>query len=253
MTEASGSVTLSLVVPTYNEREGLEELVATFHAILSSAGIAYELVIVDDNSPDGTGTLADELAGRYPLQVIHRTGKQGLASAVIQGWAAARGSVLGVTDADLSHDPHILPAMVASVERGGADVAVGSRYIPGGGMGHWPLRRQIISRVAVALGQLVCPARDVTSGYLVFRRDVIQGVDLDPIGFKIGLEVLVRGRYRTFTEIPYVFRDRQRGRSKLNLLEIRNYLVQLGRLLWFWLGHRQPRRRVSPSGAPVLS
>lgn len=243
MTEAP---LLSLVIPTYNEAAGIERLVERVCGVLRQAGIEGELVIVDDSSPDGTGPLAEELSRRYPLRVLHRPGKLGLASAVIAGWKVARGRLLGVMDADLSHDPEVLPSMVASLTRGEAEVAVGSRYVPGGGVSHWPLYRQLISRVAVWLGSFICPVRDVTSGFLCFRREVIEGVPLDPIGFKIGLEVLIRGRYRTFTEIPYVFVDRRQGKSKLNLGEVRNYLVQLARLAAEWLRRRPVRRRVPP-------
>ncbi|HXE72708.1 MAG TPA: glycosyltransferase, partial [Candidatus Nitrosotenuis sp.] len=109
---------VSIVIPTYNEAAGLPALVAQVTSVLQQAGIEGEVVIVDDNSPDGTGRVADELATRYPLQVVHRSGKLGLSSAVIEGWKAARGQVLGVMDADLSHDPGILPDLVLSVTEG---------------------------------------------------------------------------------------------------------------------------------------
>lgn len=236
---------VSLVIPTYNERDGLRAMVAGLSSVLERTGLEHEIVIVDDNSPDGTGVLADELAREFKLLVVHRTGKLGLSSAVIDGWKQATGDILGVMDADGSHDANILPSMVRAVAEGGADVAVGSRYVPGGGMGDWPLHRQIISRVACVLGGLICPVKDVTSGFLVFRRDVIEGVALDPIGFKIGLEVLVRGRYRTFTEIAYVFTDRKAGQSKLDFKVIRQYLIQLGRLVLYTLRNRSERVRVT--------
>lgn len=235
---------LSLVIPTYNESRGLEALVVRLFGTFERAGLEAEIVVVDDNSPDGTGDLAEELARRFPMKVVHRSGKLGLSSAVIDGWGVATGKVLGVIDADLSHDPEILPDMVASVTEGGAEVAVGSRYIPGGGLGNWPWIRRVTSMTAVLLGRPICPVHDVTSGYLVFRRGVIEGVQLDPIGFKIGLEVLVKGRYRTFTEVPYTFVDRAAGKSKFGGHEIRNYLVQLWRLFRYWLGTRPRRERV---------
>lgn len=241
---------LSLVIPTYNESRGLESLVGQIFAALERNALPAEVIVVDDNSPDGTGELAEELARRHPLKVVHRSGKLGLSSAVLDGWAVAEGRVLGVMDADLSHDPEILPDMLASITEGGAEVAVGSRYIPGGGLGNWPWFRRVTSKTAVLMGRPICPVHDVTSGYLMFRRSVIQGVQLDPIGFKIGLEVLVRGRYRTFTEVPYTFTDRAAGKSKFGLHEIRNYLVQLIRLTWHWLGTRPRRERVPYLRAP---
>ena len=236
--------TLSLVAPTYKEAAGLESLVHSVDQALAPSGISYELIIVDDNSPDGTADVAERLGMEFPVRVLRRPGKLGLSSAVIDGWKIAKGSVLGVIDADLSHDPKLLPSMVASVTDGAAEVAVGSRYIPGGGMGNWPWSRRLVSQVAVWMGSLICPVKDVTSGYLVLRKEVIEGVQLNPIGFKIGLELLVRGRYQNFVEIPYTFQDRAKGQSKLSLKVIWQYLVQLGQLITYSLIHRPRRQRV---------
>lgn len=236
----------SLVIPSYNEAQGLPDLLKAIHAVLEPAHVAYEIILVDDNSPDGTADLAEGLSGQYPVRVLRRPGKMGLSSAVTDGWKIARGRILGVMDADLSHDPKLLPALFRSVNSGPAEVAVGSRYVPGGGMGNWPLRRQIISRTAVWMGSLICPVKDVTSGYLVLRSSVLEGVKLNPIGFKIGLELLVRGRYRTFCEIPYTFQDRAAGESKLSFKVVREYLVQLGQLMVFWARTRPRRERVQP-------
>lgn len=242
----AGPPLFSLVAPTYNEAAGLEDLVLQVHRALEPSGINYELIIVDDNSPDGTAALAEKLGMEFPVKVLRRPGKLGLSSAVIDGWKIAQGQILGVIDADLSHDPKLLPSLVASIHDGSADVAVGSRYIPGGGMGNWPLKRQIVSRVAVILGSLICPVKDVTSGYVVLRKQVVEGVKLNPIGFKIGLEILVRGRYKNFTEIPYTFQDREKGKSKLSLKVIWQYIVQLGQLIAYWAANRPRRQRVAP-------
>lgn len=236
---------LSLVIPTYNEKKSLEALLPRLDRIAAQLDEPLQLVVVDDNSPDGTADYANSFQPESDMTVlvVKRPGKFGLASAVIEGWRASRGELLGVMDADGSHDETILPAMLWSLRESPAEVVVGSRYIPGGGMGDWPLFRQLISRAAVLLGSFLCPAKDVTSGFLVFRREVLEGVSLDPIGFKIGLEVMVRGRYRTFTEIPYVFTDRKKGRSKLGAREVMAYLVQLGRLVVYRYRHPQQRRR----------
>ena len=246
---ASARPDFSLVIPTYNEAQGLRALLEAIQAALGPAQIVYEVVLVDDNSPDGTAALAEQLAREFPVRVLRRSGKLGLSSAVIDGWKIAHGRVLGVMDADLSHDPRLLPSLYRSVDVGTAEVAVGSRYVAGGGMGNWPLWRQFISQVAVWMGSIISPVRDVTSGYLVLRHSVIEGVNLNPIGFKIGLELLVRGRYRTFTEIPYVFQDRAAGQSKLTLRVIREYLVQLGQLVAFWIATRPQRQRVESLSA----
>lgn len=235
---------LSLVIPTYNELASLEVLLPRIDRVAGEVPVPLELIIVDDNSPDGTAAFAESYVptASFSIKVIKRAGKLGLASAVIEGWRAARGELLGVMDADGSHDERILPELVCALCEGRAEVAVGSRYVPGGGMGDWTLIRQLISRVAVFLGRALCPVKDVTSGYILFQRKVLEGVSLDPIGFKIGLEVMVRGRYRTFTEVPYVFSDRQKGRSKLSSRVVIAYLVQLGRLLAYRYRHPHPHR-----------
>ncbi len=215
-----------MVVPTYNERDTLPELVERAHGAL---GDGYELVVVDDSSPDGTAEVAEELAARFPVRVVRRSAKLGLASAVIEGARAARGGLVVVMDADLSHPPEAVPDLVRAL-RSGADVAVGSRYVPGGGVRDWPLRRRLMSRVAVALARVWLrePVRDSVSGFFALRRELLLDGSLQGLGYKILLEVLVRHRGRPVVEVPYVFTDRRGGRSKLGAGEVWNYL----RLLW---------------------
>jgi len=238
-------IEFSLVVPTYKERDNIDKLVTDTHNALAPSGISYELIIVDDNSPDGTAERARELALDFPVVVHQRAGKLGLATAVMEGWERARGSILGVMDADGSHDERILPYMVQFVKSERVQLAVGSRYVPGGGIGNWPLKREIISRVAVAMARPICPVADLTSGFFVCHKSVVDNVYLNPIGFKIGLEVMMRGRYEAFTEVPYTFHDRDKGSSKLGMKEVLAYLKQLGQLLGYWISKRPKRRRVS--------
>ena len=218
---------LSVVVPTYNEAGSVTVLAERLHAAL--AGRDWELVIVDDGSPDGTADIAAAMAPRIPVQVVRRAGKAGLASAVVAGFGAARGDILVVMDADLSHPPETVPALVDALERG-ADLAVGSRYVRGGGVTDWPLKRRVVSRVACLMGNALVPVHDATSGFFALRRSVIAGVTLNPIGFKIGFEVIARGRYRRVVEVPYTFRDRELGSSKFGRREIAQYVVQLGQV-----------------------
>ncbi len=215
---------ISIVVPTYNEAGSLPDLAERLAASL--AGRRWELVIVDDGSPDGTADLADALATRLPIRVVRRARKAGLASAVLAGFARARGDLLVVMDADLSHPPEVVPALLDAVE-GGADLAVGSRYVAGGGIRNWPLRRRVVSRVAGILGSALVPVSDASSGFFALRRTVIDGVHLNPIGFKIGFEVMARARYHRVREVPYIFTDRRFGSSKFGRREIVQYLVQL--------------------------
>ena len=163
------------------------------------------------------------------MRVVRRAGKAGLASAVVAGFAAAKGEALLVMDADLSHPPEVAPTLVHALD-GGADLAVGSRYVKGGATMDWPLRRRVVSRIACLLGNVLVPVRDSTSGFFAMRRSVVEGVKLNAVGFKIGFEVMARGRYRKAVEVPYTFRDRELGASKFGQREIAQYLVQLAQV-----------------------
>jgi len=207
-------------------------LIATLTGVFRRNELDGELIVVDDNSPDGTGALVDELGRKYPVRCLHRSGKLGLSSAVIEGWGFARrdSEALGAMDGDFSHDPLVVPKMVAALASGRYGLAVGSRYVKGGGITNWPLKRKITSIVACAMAWPLTPIRDITSGFFLVTRKALEGVELDPIGFKIGLEVAAKAKYGKFVEIPYVFTDRVQGESKLNDAEIFNYLKQLRRL-----------------------
>ncbi|HKU81218.1 MAG TPA: polyprenol monophosphomannose synthase [Candidatus Tumulicola sp.] len=221
----------SIVIPTYNEAGGIEKLLRALAGVFSEHALDGEIIVVDDNSPDGTGAIVDRLSAELPVRCLHRPGKLGLSSGVIDGWKLARpeSAALGAMDADFSHDVNALPKMVDALERG-YGLAVGSRYVTGGGITNWPRRRIVTSRVACWLARPLTAVKDVTSGYFLVRRDALEGVTLDPIGFKIGLEVIVKGRYGKAVEVPYVFTDRVVGESKLNQKEIFNYLKQLRKL-----------------------
>ncbi len=226
------AVKFSIVIPTYNEAGGIERLVTTLDGIFRANGLDGEIVVVDDNSPDGTGAIVDGLTGRYPVRCLHRPGKLGLSSGVIDGWQFARpeSEAVGAMDADFSHDPTILPKMVSALESGAYGLAIGSRYVRGGGIRDWPLKRKLTSLIAITLAKPLTPVLDITSGYFLVKRRALAGVELDPIGFKIGLEVIAKAHYGKAVEIPYVFTDRTSGTSKLNGGEITNYLRQLRRI-----------------------
>jgi len=211
---------ISIIAATYNESETLRELVESVFQALEKTGLRGELVIVDDNSPDGTGDLAEELAKRYPIRVLHRPGKMGLASAVVDGFAIAKGDLLGVIDADLSHPPALIPLMTQAIVERQADLAIASRHVPGGGVQDWPKSRKMISDFANVLARVCTRVHDATSGYFLLRREVIEGITINPIGFKIGLEVFVKGNYRRWEEVPFIFTDRRAGKSKFNSREV---------------------------------
>jgi dolichol-phosphate mannosyltransferase len=216
---------ISVIVPTYNEAGSLPILIDRLATAMT--GHTWELVVVDDGSPDGTADVANRLSAQHPVWVVRRAGKAGLASAVIAGFAESRGDVLVVMDADLSHPPETVPALIQAIDDG-ADLAVGSRYVAGGATMDWPLRRRIVSRVACLMGSVLVPVRDATSGFFAVRREAIDGVRLNAIGFKIGFEVIARARTKKIVEVPYTFRDRELGASKFGRREVLQYLKQLG-------------------------
>ena len=228
-------------MPTYNERDRLTDLVEAIFAANRAEGLDGELVIVDDNSPDGTGALADDLARRHRITVLHRSGKLGLGTAVVEGFAAASAPIVGVIDADLSHPPGLLPRMLAVMQSTSADVVIGSRYIPGGGTQGWPLGRLVMSRFACLLARGLTPVRDATSGLFLIRRDLAQGVRISAGGFKICLELLIRSEPRAVVEVPYVFAGRTAGESKMNLQEAFGYVTQLRDLWGFVRSRRRPK------------
>lgn len=245
---------VAIVVPTYNERDRLADLVAAVFAVFRTHNIDGELVVVDDNSPDGTGALATELAARYRVRVVHRAGKLGLGTAVIEGFAAASAPVVGVMDGDLSHPPDLLPMMLSLLHRTGADMIVASRYIAGGGTVGWPVVRLVLSRLACALARPVTRVVDATSGFFLVRRDAVSNVAIAAGGFKICLELLVRGRVRLVAEVPYVFTGRTAGESKMNVAEALGYLRQLRHLWMYARRHAAPLyRRITPDEVGPLA
>jgi dolichol-phosphate mannosyltransferase len=251
--EKPGTPFLSIVIPTYNERARLGDLVEEVFRVFNRHQLSGELVIVDDNSPDGTGAIAEQLARRFPVQVVRRSGKLGLGTAVIDGFDVARGRVLGVMDADLSHPPVLLPRLLEAMEARRADLVIASRYIPGGTTRNWPLVRRAMSRVACLLARPVTSARDATSGYFLIRREAVRDVRIAAGGFKICLELLVRGRVGTIVEVPYEFVDRAAGESKMSWREAAGYFKQLRDLYAYRRAHpaRQRYERTPPLAEEV--
>lgn len=232
---------LSVVIPTYNERDRLAELVNTLFAAARASHLNLELVIVDDNSPDGTGQLADTLAETHPIRVVHRSGKLGLGTAVVAGFGVASAEILGVMDADFSHPPALVPKMFAVLHATDADVLVASRYIPGGSTPNWPFKRRLLSRVGCLLARGLSPIRDAASGFFLIRRDIAHGVAIQAGGFKICIELISRGAPRRLVEVPYRFDDRELGESKMSLREASGYLIQLKDLYRLKItGRRRP-------------
>jgi dolichol-phosphate mannosyltransferase len=218
-----------VVLPTFKEAENLETVVAATRRVL--AGMApggFRVLVVDDSSPDGTGRLADALAAAHPqeVEVLHRPLREGLGPAYLAGFARALQAGAGYVfemDADLSHDPEDLPRLHAPVRDGSADLALGSRYVPGGGITDWGPLRRLVSRGGswYARRSLGIHIRDLTGGFKCFRADVLRAIDLPTVrsrGYAFQVELTYRALLRGFrvVEVPIVFRDRREGSSKMS-------------------------------------
>ncbi len=214
-----------LCLPTYNERENLPGMVEALRAVREETPIPGDVLVLDDNSPDGTGVIADELAAEHAwLHVLHRPGKQGLGRAYLAGfgWALRRGySHVLEMDCDFSHDPGRVPVLLDAV-LGGADLALGSRYVRGGGVANWSLTRRLVSAggCLYARGLLGIPVRDLTGGFKCFRREVLEAIDLGSVtaeGYAFQIEMTYRACRLGFAvqEVPIVFTDRVAGGSKM--------------------------------------
>jgi dolichol-phosphate mannosyltransferase len=223
---------ISVIIPTYNEKDNIAPLLSRVAQALT--GYDYEIIIVDDGSQDGTIEAASALAERYPVRVIVRRNERGLATAVVRGLKSASGQIIGVMDADLQHPPEVLPNLIKAIQDG-ADMAIGSRYIPGGGCPNWGLSRRIISRVALMISHLLLPStrvvKDPLAGFFMFRRQNVDPARLRPIGYKISLEVMLTGSFQNVVEVPYIFEDRSAGQSKLNPGQQLDYLKHLFSLM----------------------
>ena len=218
-------IKVSIIIPTYNEAKNLPFLVEEIFKSINKEKIDLELIIVDDNSPDDTGKIADDLSKMYSMQVIHREGKLGLGSAVREGFAHSSRDYLGVMDGDLSHDPKILNDLIECLDS--YDITVGSRFEVESSVEKWNWRRKFISHSGVAAARVLTKIKDPLSGYFFMRRKVIDNIKLSTKGYKILLEIMVKGNYGQFKEIPFTFRLRKYSVSKLNYKEYLLFLQQL--------------------------
>jgi dolichol-phosphate mannosyltransferase len=230
---------ISLVLPTYNEARNIQEVLRRASEALRKTGEDHELIVVDDSSPDHTADLAEALANQLPVRVLRRPGREGLATAVVDGWSIAKGDVLGVMDADLQHPPEVLTRLVSALRSHNADMAIATRSGPGGGSAEtWSRMRRLTSWAARHLAACVLPrtlaeVSDPMSGMFLARAWALQGVRLEPTGYKILLEVLGKAYCRELVEVPFVFQARSFGSSKLGLRESAQYLAHLARLARF--------------------
>jgi dolichol-phosphate mannosyltransferase len=218
---------LSIVVPTFNESSNVRELLSRLDSALGRTG--WEIIFVDDDSPDGTASTVREIARSDPrVRCLQRVGRRGLSSACIEGMLAASAPVIAVMDADLQHDETILPKMLATIEEGGAELAIGTRYVEGGGTGNWDESRKTMSRFATRASHAVLrqPISDPMSGFFMLRRNVLDTTmyGLSGLGFKILLDILATAKHTLkVAEVPYTFRNRFAGESKLDEMVVWEY------------------------------
>lgn len=226
---------VSIVIPTFNERDNVRTIVQRIEAALTHTEYQYEIWFIDD-SRDDTPRVLEELAQSHSqVHYVHRENGRGLGTAVVEGFSRSQGKYFVVMDADLQHPPEVLPTMLKRLSEG-IEVVIPSRFVPGGSDGGLNTFRKLVSWTARWIGRITIKrlraVSDCTGGYFGLHRSVIQDADLDPIGWKILMEVLVKGNYRHVHEIPYEFQSRDAGESKMSMREQWNYLRHIGKLLW---------------------
>ena len=228
---------VSIIIPTYNESQNIINILKSIGSNLPK-NLLTQAIIVDDNSPDGTGKIVEDYMknlkkmANYTIEVIHRKAKDGLGSAILNGIQHAKGDTIVVMDSDFSHPPQIIPKLIESVKKYQFDIAVASRYIKGGNIQGWSLKRKIMSKFATLIAKkgLGIDAKDPMSGFFAFKKNILNGLNIDAIGYKILLEILVKTKNVTITEIPYTFQDREFGSSKLNFKTILDYYKSVWKL-----------------------
>jgi dolichol-phosphate mannosyltransferase len=224
----------ALVVPTLNEAANIEPLLEKVVVALSGSSVGWEILVVDDDSTDGTPNVVKRFAEFEPrVRLLVRTGQRGLAGAITYGWAHTDADLLGVIDADLQHPPELLPTLITKVADG-CDIAIASRYVQPHSIDGWNPLRAAISRASLLASKPVqnpaLAVKDPMSGYFVLRRKCISSVDFQPTGFKLLLEILARGHVGSVMEVPFKFAPRRQGKSKANLMTAVHYLSLLWRL-----------------------
>ena len=243
---------LSIIIPTYNESQNILKILKSIGEILPP-NILTEAIVVDDNSPDGTGKIVEnylqnlkKMAG-YTIDIIHRTAKKGLGSAILRGIQHAKGDTIIVMDSDFSHPPQIIPRMVDALKKYRCDIVVASRYVNGGKISGWPLKRKLLSKIATIIAKkgLGVKTADPMSGFFAFKRSIINGLKFDAIGYKMLLEILVKTRGVAVKEIPYTFTDRKFGTSKVSLPIAYDYAKSVWKLYRYGKSIRKQEKRPS--------
>lgn len=270
---------LSVIIPTYNESKNIVDLLIRLRKVMShSITLTPEIIVVDDNSPDNTGGIVESYfennserdlkeskddfhksrsdyfdrnsqTRECSIKVIHRSQKNGLVSAILEGIKSSTGQYILVMDADLSHSPEVIPKMVSELERPDIDIVVASRYALGGSIIGWPIKRRLLSKGAVKIARYGLPIRrvqDPMSGFFALKRHIIENITIDSAGYKILLEILVKASEARVKEVPYTFKDRKAGQSKLDKHVIFEYIKAIYSLYRY--GQKSPRRETKQKG-----
>jgi dolichol-phosphate mannosyltransferase len=243
---------LSIIVPTYNESHNIVRMLDSIAETLSPYK-GSEIIVVDDNSPDGTAEMAKSHAKiistkkKIRIEIISRNGKFGLSSAIVKGVQSATGDFLVIMDGDFSHPPQVIPSIIQALQDSNYDIVIASRYVKGGSIIGWPFKRRLMSKGATKIARygLGIDVKDPVSGFFAFRRDIINGLKFDAIGYKMLLEILVKTKGARVKEIPYTFTNRRIGTSKLDANVMFNYLRAVMRLYRYGKSIRQKERRTS--------
>lgn len=228
---------ISIIIPTYNESQNILQILKSIKDNLPK-NFVTQAIVVDDNSPDGTGKLVEDYLKNikkmadYTIEIIHRKAKDGLGSAILKGIQHAKGDTIVVMDCDFSHPPHIIPKLIESIKKYQYDIVVASRYIKGGKIQGWSLKRKTMSKFATLIAKkgLGINTHDPMSGFFAFKRNIIKGLNIDAIGYKFLLEILVKTKNVSIKEIPYTFQNRELGSSKLSIRTIFDYYRSVWKL-----------------------
>lgn len=228
---------ISIIIPTYNESQNILQILKSIKDNLPK-NFVTQAIVVDDNSPDGTGKLVEDYLKNikkmadYTIEIIHRKAKDGLGSAILKGIQHAKGDTIVVMDCDFSHPPQIIPKLIESIKKYQYDIVVASRYIKGGKIQGWSLKRKTMSKFATLIAKkgLGINTHDPMSGFFAFKRNIIKGLNIDAIGYKFLLEILVKTKNVSIKEIPYTFQNRELGSSKLSIRTIFDYYRSVWKL-----------------------
>ena len=243
---------VSIILPTYNESQNIIDILRLIHENIPK-GIHTETIVVDDNSPDGTGKIVEDYISNIKkiaentINIIHRKAKNGLSSAILNGIQNAKGETIVVMDSDFSHPPQIIPKMIEAFKQYQCDLVVASRYITGGNIHGWTTKRKLMSKIAtlVAKKGLGVKTKDPMSGFFAFKKNVIKELNFDALGYKLLLEILVKTKGINIKEIPYTFENRKSGSSKLDNSTIIDYFKSVFRLYKYGKISEQQEGRTS--------